>query len=143
VASKTSTTRKAARSFDVLLPRLTRAAEGVTFEAGNHVRRQGTIPAQLAAIRLSGSPLGAHAAPKGGDTSLCGCPLTPNGKGKAEVLAQGTAARVATAVTCKFCQARLVAAGVLAPEQANEYARDYGTRDAGAELARLEAKAGE
>jgi hypothetical protein len=37
---------------------------------------------------------------------------------------------VAGTVTCRFCQARLVNAGVLDPEapHVHEYARDYGTR---------------
>jgi hypothetical protein len=61
--------RTAARSFDVLLPRLNRAGAGDTFEAGSCVRRQGTVPTQLQAVRLTGSPLGVHAAAKGGSSS--------------------------------------------------------------------------
>ena len=90
----------------MLLPRLNRAGEGVTFEAGNYVRKSGTVPAQLMAVRLSGSPLGVHAAEKDGDKSLCGCPVTANGKGEQDVQARGTAAKVAPSVTCKFCQAQ-------------------------------------
>ena len=77
--TKTSTTRKA-RTFDVLLPRLARAGEGLTFEGGDYVRLTGTVPAQLAAIRMTGSPLGVHAAAKGGDTSLCGVPSRRTGR---------------------------------------------------------------
>ena len=146
MASKTSTTRArkpAARSFDVLLPRLNRAAEGVTFESGNYVRRTGTVPAVLTAVRLTGSPLGVHAAPKDGGASLCGVSVTPNGKATADVQASGQAAKVAPHVTCKFCQARLVGAGVLAPDAPNvgAYAADYGSRDAAAELQAIEDRA--
>ena len=137
--TKTSTTRKA-RTFDVLLPRLARAGEGLTFEGGDYVRLTGTVPAQLAAIRMTGSPLGVHAAAKGGDTSLCGVPVTSNGKAKAEQQATGQAAKVAPAVTCRFCEARLVAAGVKPAAAASPYGADYGTRDTVAQLAAIEAK---
>jgi hypothetical protein len=84
---------------------------GRTAEGGNYVRCTGTVPAQLQALRLGGSPLGVHAAGNGEGVSLCGCPLTRNGKGKAHVAASGrAAANVASHVTCKFCQARLVGA---------------------------------
>jgi hypothetical protein len=46
---------------------------------------------------------------------VCACPLTPNGKGRAHVQASGEAAEIAAAVTRKFCQARLVNAGLLDP----------------------------
>jgi hypothetical protein len=145
VASKTSSTRKtprakAARSFDVLLPRLNRAGEGETFAPGNFVRRSGVIPAQLQAVRLNGSPVGIHAAGEGDPSSLCGVSLTPNGKGSLQVHASGQAAKVAPSVTCKFCATRLVGAGVLDPkaEGVSPYAADYGTRDAEAELKAIE-----
>jgi hypothetical protein len=142
VASKTSTSKtRKTRSFDVLLPRLSRADEGITFTNGNYVRRTGTVPAILAAVRLSGSPLGIHAAAKDGTSSLCGLALTPNGKSEAEVKASGQAAKVALAVTCRFCEARLVGAGVKPASEASKYAADYGTRDAERELAALEAEA--
>jgi hypothetical protein len=123
---------------------LNRADAGVTFSPGTYVRKTGTIPAQLQAVRLTGSPLGVHAAAKGGDTSLCRCPL--DGQGKAHVHATGQAAKVAPAVACKFCTSRLVSAGVLTaetisaemPEASKAYALDYGTRDAEKQLAVIE-----
>jgi hypothetical protein len=70
--------------------------------------------------------------------------VTPNGRATADVKATGNAAKVAPAVTCKFCAARLVNAGVLDPtaEGVSAYAADYGTRDAEAELRAIEDRAG-
>ena len=138
-SSRTPSTARKPRSFDVLLPRLNRADAGVTFEAGNYMRRSGVVPAQLQAVRMNGSPLGVHAASKDGSTSLCRLPITANGKS----LASGTANKVAASVTCKFCQTRLVAAGLLDPqaEGVSAYAADYGSRDAESELAAIEARA--
>lgn len=78
-----------------------------------------------------------HAAGKDGDASLCGVPVS--GKAEPQVHASGQAAKVAPHVTCKFCQARLVAAGVLdqQAEGVSPYAADYGTRDAEDELAAI------
>jgi hypothetical protein len=45
----------------------------------------------------------------------------------AETLAEGRPEQVALRVTCKFCQARLVHAGVLDPDDAQAYAKYYGT----------------
>lgn len=128
-ASKPAARKPAGRSFDVLLPRLGREREGVTFAAGNYVRKTGTVPALLVAVKLNGSPLGVHAAAKGGDVSLCGCSLVPTGGSERQTSASGQAAKVATSVTCRFCQARLVGAGVLDPqaEGVSAYAADYGS----------------
>jgi hypothetical protein len=48
-------------------------------------------------------------------------------------------AKVAADVSCTFCEARLVAAGIKLAGEASEYATDYGSRDAKAELAAIEA----
>ena len=106
------------------------------------MRKTGQVPAQLQAVRLLGSPIGVHAAAKDGTTSLCGRPSRRPARA-ATVEATGTAAKVAHVVTCRFCQVRLVGAGVLDPkaESVSAYARDYGTRDTEAELAKLAPKA--
>ena len=143
MATETAAIRKA-RDYDLLLPRLGRADAGLVFEAGNFVRLSGTVPAQLSAVRLSGSPLGAHATAKGGiPLLLCGVALRANGKSEPDVKASGEASKTSLSVTCRFCQARLVAAGVLDPktEGVSPYAADYGTRDVAAELAAIEARA--
>jgi hypothetical protein len=142
VATKTSTS-KAARTFDVLMPRLARAEAGVTFETGSFVRKTGTVPAQLKAVRLSGSPLGTHAASRDSGSSLCGLPLVASGKSTPKIEASGQAAKVALTVACRFCQARLVGAGLLdaKAEGVSSYAADYGSRNAEAELAAIEQRA--
>jgi hypothetical protein len=142
--------RIAKRAFDILLPRLNRAEAGVVFAAGNYVRRTGVVPAKLQAARLPGGSIGVHAAAADGSESLCGLSLvSPSKTNEAAVHYSGTAAKAAESVTCKFCAARLIAAGVIGadslpssmPAASREYARDYGSRTAEAELAAIEQRA--
>lgn len=143
----------AQRAFDILLPRLNRAEAGDVFVAGSYVRRSGVVPPALQAARLQGGSIGVHAAAAGASHSLCGCALTSETKAaaareyaacKAAGKAGSALTRVAEAVTCKFCQARLIAAGVLAADapHVHSYAADYGTRgDVSEQLAAIDARA--
>lgn len=70
---------------------------------------------------------GSHAIPSGDNKALCMTGPWTN----AESLTEGTPEEVAPRVTCKFCQARLVHAGVMDPNAAQAYARCYGTNAGG------------
>jgi hypothetical protein len=146
-------TRAIKRAFDILLPRLNRATAGGTFAAGNYVRRTGVVPALLEARRLHGGSIGVHATEKGGSHSLCALPLASTSKdATARLYKAGRAENVAPFVTCKFCAARLVAAGLLTAETIGSgdgcrmssddkaYALDYGSRSAVTELAAIESR---
>ena len=108
---------------------------------GSYVRKTGTMPAQLQAVRLSRL---AARRPRGGQGRRhqpLPLPARRHRQGRGQ--GERPAAKVAPHVTCKFCSARLVGAGVLdgRDDQRRDargeqgYALDYGTRDAEKQLA--------
>ena len=111
------------RTYDLRLPKLAQAGPGLVFTDSprNWVTRRGALGRLMVAME---SPPCVHAS-NTGERALCGEPLT-----QAETLLHGTPEVVAGLATCRFCQARLVNAGVLDPQapHVQEYARDYGTR---------------
>lgn len=134
-------------TFDLLMPRKALVAAGLTFERGNFVRITGAVPRYLQAARLSGGSIGVHAAGSDADVSLCRCSLVSATKsGTLNKSDSGARERVAQAVTCRFCAARLVSAGLLTAETLNKsmseahraYALEYGGKSATAALAEIE-----
>ena len=115
------------RTFDLLLPKANDAGPNVAFTDSpkNYVRRTGTLSEHMWAIEPQNSPWGSHAS-NDGKSSLCGLGSWTN----AESLETGSPAKVASRVRCKFCQSRMVNAGVIDPNEAyvTAYAKDYGTR---------------
>lgn len=114
------------RTYDLRLPKLGRAGAGLVFTDSprNWVAKRGWLGALMVAMLPRSSRLDVHAS-NDGEKSLCAVPLTD-----AETILHGSPEVVAGTVTCPFCQARLVNAGVLDPEapHVHEYARDYGMR---------------
>jgi hypothetical protein len=93
----------------------------------NWVDVEGVVKEYFYALYPPNSSIGIHASNEKTKDSLsfCGLPMK-----NAETVRWGRAEDVGSAITCKFCQARLVRVGLLnakAPE-VSEYARDYGTR---------------
>jgi hypothetical protein len=114
------------RTYDLRLPRVAQQGPGLVFTDSprNWVAKRGSLNELMVAMRVQNSPVGVHAS-NNGEKSLCAVPL--NG---AETISHGSPEVVAGRVTCRFCQARLVNAGVLDPNapHVQDYARDYGTR---------------
>ena len=114
------------RTYDLRLPRRAQQGPGLVFTdfPRNWVAKRGSLSALMVAMLPRNSPLGVHAS-NNREKSRCGVPLE-----RAETILLGSPEVVAGLVTCRFCQARLVNAGVLDPNAAHvqEYARDYGTR---------------
>jgi hypothetical protein len=112
--------------YNLRLPKLAHEGPGVVFTDSprNWVAECGSVGGLMVAMHPQNSPLGVHASNTGAQ-SLCGVPLT-----QAETVLHGTPEVVASLATCRFCQVRLVNAGVLDPRapHVQEYARDYGTR---------------
>jgi hypothetical protein len=113
------------RKFDLLLPKANDAGPGVVFTESpkNYMRRAGTLNELMWAIEPQGSE---SQASNDGKRSLCGLGPWTN----AETLAEGSPEMIAPRVRCRWCQARLVNAGVIDPDEAwvTAYAKDYGTR---------------
>ena len=114
------------RSYHLRLPKEASATHGVEFmdSPRNWVDKAGPIREFITAMYPQNSEAGIHAS-NDRKTSLCGLDVT-----KAETIDSGTAETVAAKVTCRFCQARLVNAGVLDADasEVSAYARDYGRR---------------
>ena len=114
------------RTYNLRLPREIEAKHGVEFTDSpkNWVLRSGPVAEFLTAMYPPNSRVGVHAC-NDRKTSLCNLPMS-----NAETIVSGRAEKVADAVTCKFCQARLINAGVLDPsaDHVGAYARDYGRR---------------
>jgi hypothetical protein len=74
----------------------------------------------MVAMLPQNSALGVHAS-NNGEKSLCGALLE-----RAETILHGSPEVVAGRVSCRFCQARLVSAGVRDPNapHVHEYAKD-------------------
>jgi hypothetical protein len=111
------------RTFDLRWPTLAEAKHGLEFTEvpKNWVQKKGSVGEFLTAMYPENSEAGIHAS-NDRKNSLCGLPLP-----YAETVRSGRAEDVAAAVTCKFCQARLVNAGVLDADAdiVGAYARDY------------------
>src|SRR5262249_44927280 len=139
----------AARSYDLLMPRRLTAGAGVPLGSEPFNRRSGIVPTLLQAVRLPGGSIGVHAAAIDAEASLCNCTLTSATKDNAPLVMAAHAPRKTRpahkAVTCKFCLARLLQAGVIAEADIaasckaewRAYAIDYATR--GTAEAQLEA----
>lgn len=131
------------------LPRANRAGAGETPDStpfGEYVTIVPPIE-HIAAVTRHGGSIGTHAVDGRAldawrsdgtsmSASLCNCDLravpgsTRDGQ-KAETIERGDRGEAAIArVTCKFCQARLIAAGLLAADapHVTPYAADYGSR---------------
>ena len=113
-------------TFDLRLPKLAEAKHGLEFtdDPKNWVQVKGSVDEFITAMYPENSEAGIHAS-NDRKNSLCGLPLP-----YAETVRSGRAEDVAAAVTCKFCQTRLVKAGVLDADAdiVGAYARDYGRR---------------
>jgi hypothetical protein len=114
------------RTYDLRLPTRAQQGPGLIFTDSprNWVAKRGSLSELMVAMLPRNSPVGVHAS-NHGEKALCGVPLK-----QAETILHGSPKVVAKRVTCRFCQARLVNAGVLDPNapHVHEYARDYGTR---------------
>lgn len=132
--------RGAARAFDVLMPKRCNVPADLVLAAGNYVRMAGNVPALLVATRLHGGSIGVHAAGKGEAQTLCRVPVesaTKDATPKTYAAGKASNAAVIGAVTCRYCETRLVAAGLKPAEQASEYARKYGSVPAEQALAAI------
>ena len=113
------------RTYDLLLPRANNEGPGLVFTGSpkNYVHRKGTLSERMWAIEPQGTD--SHAC-NNRNKSLCGLGPWAN----ADTSAEGSPENVAPRVRCKFCQARMVNAGVIDPNEAylTAYAKDYGTR---------------
>jgi hypothetical protein len=114
------------RTYNLRLPReaeVPRAGVSFTDSPKNYEDKSGSINEFLTLVYPQNSRVGIHAS-NDRKSSLCGLPMT------AEVIDSGMAEKMAVKVTCQFCQARLVGAAVLDPddERVSAYARDYGRR---------------
>jgi hypothetical protein len=118
-------------TYDLLLPKRSAEQAGLSFRRGNYINVKGTINKRLM-LAFSGSmKIGSHAS-NDGEVSLCGLKLVTKA-------VTGPAEDIAMHVTCQFCQARLLSAGVLLPKAplVTDYALDYGTRDTRKELNKI------
>src|ERR671925_1481086 len=101
------------RTFDLLLPKDAEAGPDVVFTDSpkkNYVRKRGELAEYMWAIEPQNSSSGSHAS-NDGKKALCGEGPWTN----AESLESGSPEKVAPRIRCKFCQARLVNAGVMDP----------------------------
>lgn len=114
------------RRYKLRLPKEPEEKHGLEFTDNpkNWVDKADVVNEYLYALYPPNSSIGIHAANKR-EESFCGLPMK-----NAETVKWGRAEDVAPAITCKFCQARLVNVGLLNPKAAevSEYARDYGSR---------------
>src|SRR5262245_15720963 len=110
------------RTFSLRLPIDAEATHGLTFTDSpkNWVLKSGSVTKFISAKYPQSSSAGVHASNYGEKKSLCGV-----GVASAETIASGVAEQVAVNVTCVFCQARLVNAGIVDADE------DYVSADAG------------
>lgn len=109
------------------LPKAIDARPGLVYADSPHEwgRYRYQLGERMQAVQPQNS--GSHAS-NDGKRSLCNTGPWTN----AESLIEGSPEKIAPRVTCKFCQARLVHAGVLDPNVAQAYARYYGRNEGGA-----------
>jgi hypothetical protein len=114
------------RRYKLRLPKEPEEKHGLEFTDNpkNWVDVEGFVKEYLYALYPPNSSIGIHAGNEKKD-SFCGLPMK-----NAETVKWDKAEDVAPAITCKFCQARLVNVGLLNPKapEVSAYARDYGTR---------------
>ena len=110
----------------IWLPKAIDARPGLVYEDSpdEWKRYPYTLSERIMAIQPQNQD--AHAS-NDGKRSLCGLGPWTN----AVRLVQGPPEEVAPQVGCRYCQARLVQAGVLDPEDAHPYARYYGRGEGG------------
>jgi len=125
------------------LPKAKLADAGADIGAVPVVLRNTIVPTEqyLEITRRHGSTCGAHAADSRLSYSLCNSPLdrvdgSMRDQEKAERRRGATGSEAVKQTRCKFCQTRLVAAGLLPASDAGAYAADYGTRALAETLAR-------
>jgi len=113
-------------TYRVRTPKSIEANHGVEFTDSpkNYIEKTGVVSEFLKVKLPYNGPLGAHGS-NDGKTSLCGLPVS-----NAESVESGKVEKVAVRVDCRFCQTRLVNAGILDPDdyRVTAYARDYGRR---------------
>jgi hypothetical protein len=114
------------RRYKLRLPKSPEANHGLefTYNPRNWEDVEGVVEEYFYALYPPNSSIGIHA---GNEKKESFCRLPMN---NAETVKWDRAEEVAPAITCKFCQARLVHVGLLNPKapEVSEYARDYGTR---------------
>ncbi len=107
------------------MPKAIDAGAGVEFTDSpkNYIHKKGTLNERMWAMVSQNSQC--HAS-NDGKRSLCELGPWAN----AETLAEGSPEKIARRVRCVWCQARLVNAGVIDPDEdwVTAYAKDYGTR---------------
>jgi hypothetical protein len=114
------------RRYKVRLPKDPEEKHALEFTHNpkNWIDVEGVVKEYIYALYPPNSSIGIHAGNER-KNSFCRLPMT-----NAETVKWGRAEEVASAITCKFCQARLVHVGLLNPKapEVSAYARDYGTR---------------
>src|SRR5262245_7994768 len=110
------------RAFDLRLPKANDAGPGVDFTESpkNYLRIAGRLNERMWAIEPQGRD---SQASNDGKRSLCGLGPWTN----AETLVEGSPEKIAPRVRCRWCQARLVNAGVIDADESwvTAYAKDY------------------